>query len=267
MNIYNKPGSAINRLLADTPPGIPMTSQWLYDHEITPQMLWGYKKSGWLEPLGRGAWIRPGQEVAWYDAVFALQLLHEAVHVWPAARSALSLLGQAHYVPQGGELPVQLCVTRGYRLPDWMQRLPSCEHVVKLSAYKLFNPQDVGIVHRTYKKFQLSMSTPERAMLELCSMTPEQADPEEVKQLMQGLPALRPQLLQTLLLACRSIKAKRLFMVLAEIIEHPWLTELDLTDVDLGAGKRSLSVPGQLHPQYQITIPADWSEHEGHDAD
>lgn len=258
-----RPASAINRLLLAAPYGVPMTSDWLAGQGVTPQMLWGYKNSGWLVPLGRGAWIRAGQSVDWTAAVFALQR-QSPNSVWPAGRTALALIGQAHYIPQGSNAPLQLAVVRGYRLPAWFQRLPFGRNLVKFSATSLFDPIDTGLTSWNASAFALDISSPERAAVELCAMTPADADPEEVKELVQGLPALRPALLQKLLVACRSIKAKRLLFVLAELLEHSWLDQLDTSQIDLGSGKRSLQVPGRFHRRYQITVPVAWEEHEGH---
>ncbi|WP_123592537.1 type IV toxin-antitoxin system AbiEi family antitoxin domain-containing protein [Salinisphaera orenii] len=258
-----KPTSAINRLLLAAPYGVPMTSDWLTEQGITPQMLWGYKKSGWLVPLGRGAWIRAGQPVDWKAAVYALQR-QSPNSVWPAGQTALALLGQAHYIPQGNDPVIQLSTVRGYRLPTWFERLPFGSNIVKCNATSLFDVVDIGLGCWRGSAFDLDISSPERAAIELCDMTPANADPEEVMELVQGLPALRPALLQKLLTACRSIKAKRLLLVLAEILEHSWLNQLDITQLDLGSGKRSLKVPGRFHPRYKITVPAAWEEHEGH---
>lgn len=60
----------------------------------------------------------------------------------------------------------------------------------------------------------------------------------------------------TLLQACRSVKDKRLFLVLAERHQRAWLSRLDMAKVDLGTGKRMLVPGGKLHPKYRITLPA-----------
>ncbi len=62
---------------------------------------------------------------------------------------------------------------------------------------------------------------------------------------------------------CRSIKAKRLFLALAERHRHVWLSHVPLDGVDLWRGKRALVPGGHLHPTYQITLPGDLDEHLG----
>ena len=59
-------------------------------------------------------------------------------------------------------------------------------------------------------------------MLEYCYLLPNYADFEEARQLMEGLATLCPGLLQNTLRACRSLKAKRLFLALADIVGHEW---------------------------------------------
>ena len=75
--------------------------------------------------------------------------------------------------------------------------------------------------------------------------------------------SLRPQRVGMLLRHCRSIKAKRLFLALAERHAHAWLAHVPMEGVDLGTGKRSLVPGGRLDPTYQITLPGDLDEHLG----
>ena len=72
---------------------------------------------------------------------------------------------------------------------------------------------------------------------------------------MEGLTGLRPKLMQELLAACSSVKAKRLFLFLADICRHAWSEKLDVLILDLGKGKRSIVKGGRLDIRYQITVP------------
>ena len=100
-------------------------------------------------------------------------------------------------------------------------------------------------------------------IVELCDEPPSAALIYEVDALMQGLTTLRPRLLGTLLGQCRSIKAKRLFLALAERHHHAWWDHLHPDRFDLGSGKRVLVQGGRLRPTYQITLPADLDEQLG----
>ena len=73
--------------------------------------------------------------------------------------------------------------------------------------------------------------------------------------LMEGLRNLSPRRLQVLLVDCRSIKVKRLFLFMADRHNHAWFRRLDMTRIDLGSGKRSLIEGGRYDPKYRITVP------------
>lgn len=85
-------------------------------------------------------------------------------------------------------------------------------------------------------------------MLELCDGVNDAALVYEVDALMLGMTTLRPHRVGLMLRHCRSIKAKRLFLALAERHKHAWLSHVSLEGVDLGRGKRALIPGGRLHP-------------------
>jgi len=58
-----------------------------------------------------------------------------------------------------------------------------------------------------------------------------------------------------LLVMCRSIKVRRLFMFMAEKHGHPWVSDLDVSRLDLGKGKRMIVPKGRFDRKYQITVP------------
>jgi hypothetical protein len=76
------------------------------------------------------------------------------------------------------------------------------------------------------------------------------------KLLMAALTNLRPSLVQRLLKECRSIKVKRLFLLLAEELKLPWVKKLNLEEVELGTGARTLIKGGKMHSKYLLTVPA-----------
>lgn len=251
--------SPVQRLLRCAPAGMPLTSRWLKEQGITLQMAYRLQRSGWLQSLGRGAWKRANDRIGWQAAVSALQMQLQ-LSVWPAARSALELIGHVHYIALGEHPQTQLCLGGDSRLPDWYTALEVNRNLRPFQGGKLFDPYFAGLMDWRESDFPLRISTPERAVLELCHLLPNQADAEEVSKLISGLSGLRPDKLRELLLVCRSIKGKRLFMALAEHAALPWLSELDTTGVDFGTGNRALDWPGKMHPRYQITVPEAWLE-------
>ena len=103
----------------------------------------------------------------------------------------------------------------------------------------------------------LTLSTPERAILELLDELPDRESFHQVNMLMEGMATLSPRRLQNLLVDCHNVKAKRLFLFFADRHQHAWLKRLDKNAVALGNGKRMLVRGGSLDKTYQITVPED----------
>jgi len=246
----------INAVLGDCPAGVPMTSAWLESKGVYPQLLQRYKETGWLESLGRGIWIRAGTRPTLPGAVFALQRI--GINAYPAARSALELQGRSHYVPTGEAPVLHMSLGAGQRMPQWFRQMDFAYNLHMLNASALFEPVSAGLSEVRSEGVEIKLSSPERAMLEYCQLLPKHADFEEARQLMEGLPTLRPRLVQSTLQACKSVKAKRLFLALASAVGHGWFNELDQEQIDLGASNRVLPIEGVPHPVYDITVPNTW---------
>jgi hypothetical protein len=99
------------------------------------------------------------------------------------------------------------------------------------------------------------VSSPARAIIECLYLAPEKFDIVECYEIMENLNDLRPAIVQELLEACTSIKVKRLFLFMAEKLNHSWYKHLKLSKFDLGKGKRSLVKDGVYISKYQITVP------------
>ena len=59
---------------------------------------------------------------------------------------------------------------------------------------------------------------------------------------------------QRLLECCTSVKTKRLFMHAAEKLDHPWLSRLDLSNVNFGSGRRTIHAGGRLDKKYSLVV-------------
>ena len=91
--------------------------------------------------------------------------------------------------------------------------------------------------------------------MEMLHLVPKEVGFDEAQLIMDNLLSLRPEVVLELLIACRSVKVKRLFLYMAERQDHTWLAKLDLTKVDLGKGKRMIVPHGRYEAKYQITVP------------
>lgn len=268
----SEPVSKINRLLKIWPPGTVAVLPWLREQGVYQQLAEKYVASGWLERLGHGVYARAGENVDWKGALYAVQQ-HLAFPVHVAAGTALELLGSAHFLPLGEGARVMLMSASGTRLPAWFRQHDWGVRLV-YSAPRLFSPdKNLGITERmlgTYENrkypstfgggYSLRLSAAERAAVEVCARVPQDYSYEEANHLLEGLATLRPQHVQALLESCTSIKAKRLFLHLAERSNHPWLSKIDLADIELGSGKRVLVKNGMLDTKYLITVPREGNE-------
>jgi hypothetical protein len=241
----------INQLLQSIPSGIVLQSSWLIRQGYSLDLQKYYRNSGWLQSWGHGAMVRTNENPGYDGAVYALQN-QSNLSIHPGARTALSLVGRAHYLELNAS---QTWLFGGVeeKLPTWFrQHAWDAEILYKSTA---FLPVNVGLVEFRFPSFTLQVSSPARAIMECLYVAPGEMDLMECYEIMENLNDLRPSLVQELLEKCTSIKVKRLFLFMAEKLNHPWLKFLDLSKVDLGKGKRSLVKGGVYISKYQITVP------------
>ncbi len=243
----------INQRLLTAPAGAVLTSVWLKSHGISRKLANYYATSGWLHRVGEGAFtLQPGPP-DWLGAVFGLQQ-KAGGSLHPGGRTALELASLAHFLPLGEQAPVYLFGRPGERLPAWFKRLPWAGRI----RYEQTNflPPELGLREHQAGGFAVTVSDPERAILELLfQQVSDEAGYEHARLVFEGLGTLRPALVQALLESCGSVKVKRLFLHLAELHAHPWWPQLKLGKVSLGSGKRVLVPGGRLDPKYLITVP------------
>jgi len=243
--------SKINSLLMLWPRGTLAVYAWLKEQGVYRQLAETYVRGGWLERVARGAFKRAGDEVALGGAVYALQTqLGLSIH--PGAKTALHMQGLAHYLPVG-LADSYLFGGKTEKLPGWFK--PFLTKATYTMTNLFGNKKTLGLTEHKTGEYSIKIASPERAMFEVCYDVPDKMSFEEASRLMEGLTTLRPNLVQELLEACRSVKTKRLFMYFAEENQHAWMRKLDLTKVDFGSGKRSLAEGGHYNKKYQIVVP------------
>ena len=109
----------INQLLSDIPLGAVLTSSGLTQQGYSYDLQKRYRKSLWLDSIGKGASVRHGETVDYLGAIYALQKQLE-LPIHPAAKTALSLLGKVHYLEFSTER-VQLFTGTSKALPQWFK--------------------------------------------------------------------------------------------------------------------------------------------------
>lgn len=247
----------INQLLQEQPLGIVLLSSWLAKQGYSIGLQKHYRKTHWLQSIGKGAHIRADDKVSYEGAIYALQK-QSALTIHPGARTALSLLGKAHYLELGSS-KVVLFGGSGEKLPTWFKKY---DWGVKPDYYETsFLSPDLGFTEVEIKSFSIKVSGAARALMECLYLAPLKQGLIECFELMEGLNNLPPKQVQKLLENCQSVKVKRLFLYMAEKADHNWFKQLDLAKIDLGKGKRSIVKHGVLIDKYGITVPKELEEH------
>jgi len=248
--------SKINQLLRSMPSDVVMLTSWLKHVGYSNDLLKRYRKSGWLKSIGTGALIRSGDDVDYLGALYALQQ-QGGLHIHIGGRSALSLLGKSHYLELS---PVKTILfgAKGDNLPLWFKKYDWQTTIEYHSTSML--PPGKGLVDMQVKKFTVKISGEARALMECLYLTPKHQELSECYELMEGMNNLHPQTVQDLLVHCSSLKVKRLFLCLAEKMQHEWFKQIDVEKIYLGKGKRSIVSNGVYDAKYRITIPPNWKK-------
>lgn len=270
----------LNQLQRDLPEGLVVDSAWLKARGYSAQLCRKYVTNGWLERLAHGVYRKPGGKLLWEHVVISLQtLLKKPLLVGGA--TALSLHGFSHYLRRE-EREVHLYGPE--EAPTWLGKLPLPVAFVSHNSAAMFKNEPIHFgltslgwnlqdnshvsedkVHGNSFRvlpwgqwdWPLTLSTPERAVLEMLDGLPTHESFDQADKIMEGLTTLSPRRLQKLLLDCKSIKVKRLFFFFADRHNHPWRKHLNKEAVNLGTGKRMLVPGGRLDPTYLITVPEE----------
>lgn len=258
-------GTYKQSLKALLPYGMLATKKWLAEQGLSAHAIDNAVKTETLLLLATGVYSQYSRSVSWEGVVASMQRMEkvEGAGVPPVVvggLSALSLSGLSQYLSLGNKQHIHLYVAG--KLPTWLARLSLPVAFEGHSTNKLW-PESL-LTDKTFIKEHeweaelppVYFSCPEKAILELLMDLPDAVTFEHADELMQGLVNLSPRKLDTLLKACNSVKAKRLFFWLAKRQAYPWFSKLNDKDYDLGSGKRVVAKGGKLDAGYLITVPS-----------
>ena len=230
-----------------------MTLDHLKQKGINRESIKRYRKSGWIESVGRAAYKLAGDNLELAGGLYAIQnQLKLKIHI--GARTALEMKGYGHYLGPGIR-KIFMFGQPGVNLPVWFKEYEWPVNYYYTTTNLFPDNLPSTFTESKYKDIDLTISTPERAALEMLHLIPVEQGFDEALQIMKSLTTLRPDLLQKLLEKCRSIKVKRLFMYMSEKENHFWFSNLNLGRIDLGSGKRVVIKVGYLDKKYKITVP------------
>lgn len=278
LTVSAQKGQKINWLEKNLPEGLLVDAAWLARHNFSTALRRKYVKGGRLQQPTRGVYRKPRGKLTWQQVIISLQTIILDDPIVVGGRTALELQGYAHYL-QRSTRTVHLYSMKPP--PTWLAKIKLDAQFVHHNSQRLFENEpltygpsslqlDIGkntgtsndLLQRglTFQPWgtwdwPLTLSTPERAILELLDELPDRETFHQADKLMEGLVNLNPRRLTRLLGDCRSVKVKRLFFFLADRHTHAWRRHLKKEDFDLGSGKRMLVKGGRLDPTYLITVP------------
>ena len=222
--------SSLKKLHSRLAPGAPVTSQDLAALGISVDLAGYYVRARWLQRLGRGVYTLPGRPLDLHASLSLLERQFHGLHV--GGKSALDWQGVRQYVLQDSVL--QLYGWAAGRVPDWFgTRFPSEYH-----RKRLFEEEPAALLHVAPldgRSGAPSVSSPERALLEMLSEVGVRQALQEARELVEGSYSLRAAVLRELLLRCTSVKTVRLCLQLGREVSAPWLDRLDAPSLPTGS--------------------------------
>lgn len=254
---HGKPSSLpLDQVLPD---GQVVNRAWLQDRGFDRSRVDFYLFSHKLARVGHGAYRRPGPPLKWEHYVYSLQELGIDIHI--GGRTALNLLGYAHYLELGGIKKIDLYSQSP--LPTWIKSIK--EFVFEHHKRQCFDTlEDSAFTTKPFGHWdwQLRVSSIELALIELLCDVGNEADFLVADKYFESATSLRPRLVNILLKQCTQVKAKRLFLWFSERHNHAWFQNIEIVNLDLGSGKRVIVKGGALDKEYQITVPREMSGNE-----
>lgn len=258
--MHSQNATKINSLLKVWPKGTLAVLPWLESQGISRQLASIYCQYNWLYRLDNGVYMQSDDKINWTGALYTLQReLGYKIHV--AAKTALEMSGMGHYLPLGRASSI-LFLSEKQKIPLWFRR-HFTKGVVLFFPKPLFALHQIGLQEKDLGNYSILISSPERAIMECLYLVPNKLHLEHAVELLEKQRTLRPQLTQSLLESCRSIKVKRLFLYLAETQQQPWFNRIDTSHINLGKGKRVIGEGGRYVAKYMISLP-NLNRHEGH---
>lgn len=226
----------LNNLYSQTAPGVPLTSEDLAVLGVSADLAVHYVRAGWLVRLARGVFSRTNDTLALHPSLILLQRRLDGLHV--GGKSALDWYGVRQYLSQQPML--HLYGWAAGRLPDWFtERFPAEYH-----RKRLFDEQPSALLHVgpfEQRSGAPSVSSPERALLEVLSEVGVRQPLQEARELAESSYSLRADVLCELLKRCTSVKTVRLCLQFGRELSLPWAAKLDPGDLPTGSDRAWVS--------------------------
>lgn len=246
----------INELISALPKDSIITTSALTRSGISNELINRYVKSGWIERIGKGAYKFFGAEPDIFSAVKAMQeQLSKSIRI-----GGITAFAQySHFYDKEKKYceSVYLFGRRRERLPEWFL----CYNWKERHIYNLLGFLDIEINlfldEIDHRGMTVKISSPELAMFEMTMLINSEQSFYEVYEATERIKVLSPKKIQKLLESSGSVKVNRLVLFILEENQNKIFKELDLSEVRLGSGKRSIIKDGLYNSKYKITVPTE----------
>ncbi|CAM2155723.1 Type IV toxin-antitoxin system AbiEi family antitoxin [Pararobbsia alpina] len=223
----------LQRLMTEAPRGQPMDTRMLRGFGISPALATYLVKAGWLQRLGKGAYVMTGDAPGREGIIAFLARKTPGLHV--GGKTALNWQGVRHNIALDEK--VTLWAQKPYAMPIWVSH--HLRH--SFQTTKLFDedlPYDTGLKLLPNMNSGVLVSVPERALLELASDVGKGQSLEEAQNLVAGLRNLRQSVLDQFLAHCHRVKVVKIVRDLGKSSGYAWGSDLQRHVDRLGPDKR-----------------------------
>lgn len=242
----------INQVLSNWKSGEVHGLGWLGEHGVDRKLAYKYCKSGYLDKVVSGVFIKSNEEPNSYAVVKYLQKeLNLKLHI--SGRSALDLLGHGHYLSLNKRNKIYLTSYESRTFPKWLKDYWG-HFEVSFRKSSLIRNEKYLTDYEGTEGFKVIISSRELAIMELIESFDLSNSLETIENYIESLTTLRSYVLQELLEECQSVKVKRVFLYVSEKLNLPYFKKLDLSKIYLGSGKRVVVEGGSFDKKYNITV-------------
>lgn len=220
-------------MLSELLRGQPIGVRQLQAHGLSAKHASRLAQAGWLQRLGRGVYLLPGDALDRLGSLAQLAQDIPGLHV--AGKTALAWWGVRHNLA-AREL-LSLWGDAPARLPAWFtERFPA--HYQASHLFDSALPPTLGLAVLPDGRPDVLVSTPERALLELLSEVGKRQGLEEASHLLESARTVRLPVLDELLAHLTRIKVARLAAALSHELDLPWQAMARHHSERLGGGER-----------------------------
>ena len=235
--------------------GLIVNRKWLKQKGFSRTAIDYFLRSGRLKPIYTGFYRKPGPPLKWQNIIYSFSKMGYHLHV--GHLSALNFQGFQQFIDF--KMKVDIFIYSDNKFPNWPNSIVKNGFMRQLSRNPFPEYYDNGLIDIPFGTWDwpIKYSSPERAFIEYFSTLSSKEEIEIALLMMESAFNFRPELIQDLLMNCKQVKAKRLFLWMGKKINHNWYDYIDQKRINTGSGKRQIIKGGALDKDFLITVPKE----------